>query len=245
MIEPRRKDVWNNLQPFASNQYYPDTTGVSAAEDIEHVDKWVDSLLGLQAEAVEKAVRKVEHSAQPLYKGHETYFNVSVAGTQISYADIRILLIGLGLKPGDKIVDLGSGYGRMGFVVGDQYPEVSFKGYEIVAARREEASRVAAMWGWSQVSYETRDLGDPHLSPEPADIYFMYDPANNPTLAKILGDLRKISTRRLIRIVTIDGTGRLSRLLPKENWWKKTNEQATNTTKFPIVTYVAGPKHSF
>ncbi len=244
MIPSRRKEAWDQLKPFASNQYYPDEIGAVEADSLLSLDKWVDSLLGLESEKVEAIVRKTEFSSQPRYNGHETYFNVSVAGTQVSYADIRLILKSLNLQPGQQLVDLGSGYGRMGFVVGDQFPQVQFKGYEIVAARSEESSRVAHQWGWKNVSYETRDLGDPHFAPDSADLYFMYDPANNATTAKILKDLKAIASRRLIRIVTIDGTGRLSRILPCEKWLKKTGQHPTNTTKFPVVIFTAGPKYS-
>ncbi len=53
MLDARRREVWKNLQPFASNHYYPDKAGAFTPEEIEGVDKWVDSLLGLQAEAVD------------------------------------------------------------------------------------------------------------------------------------------------------------------------------------------------
>jgi len=240
MLDARRREVWNNLQPFASNHYYPDKAGAFTPEEIEGVDKWVDSLLGLQAEAVEKAVRKIEFSSRAKYKGSETYFNVSVSGTQSSYADICMMLESLHLRAGQKVIDLGSGYGRMGFVIGDKYPDVFFKGYEIVDARRAESSRVAQSWGWQNVSYETRDLGDVNFTPDVADVYFMYDPANNPTTEKILKDLRKVAEKRAIRIVAVDGTGRLSRMLPGRPWLKKQQTAAANYAKFPIVLYSAG-----
>ena len=47
------------------------------------------------------------------------------------------------MKDGDTFVDIGSGYGRVGCVVGVNFPNSRFLGYEIVQERVIEAQRVA------------------------------------------------------------------------------------------------------
>src|SRR5690606_13371721 len=117
------------------------------------------------------------------------------------YIEIRILLESLQLPSGSRVVDLGAGYGRMGFVIGKNYPQLEFIGYEMVPERVEEACRVLNRFAYPNVRMEECDLSAPSFRPEPADCYFLYDYGTRADVEKTLLDLQSIARARPITVV--------------------------------------------
>jgi precorrin-6B methylase 2 len=118
---------------------------------------------------------------------------------------------------GSTVVDLGAGYGRMGFVLSRHYPDVSFVGYEIVEERVSEAKRCLEHHGCQNSEMLCEDLSAKEFQPTSADFYFIYDYGSRIAISKTLNDLRTIARSHPIVVV---GRGRLSRdLIEQENPW--------------------------
>ena len=124
-------------------------------------------------------------------------------GVQSSYVTILTALEQLRLRPGARLIDLGSGYGRVGFAVGLLSPEVEFIGYEYVGHRARSAQQSAVALGLpTKVQFREQDLADPHFQIPEADAYYMYDPFSRETYAHVLKQLKKVACSRPIVIVT-------------------------------------------
>jgi hypothetical protein len=181
----------------------PDFTDLQAMEYSEAVDQW----LGFDIPKAEQQIHaRLGHSR--LGDAQEYWVGLNIQSLLTPYTEIRILLDRLALKSGDQLIDLGAGYGRIGFVIGHDYPESRFIGYEAVAERVQETQRCLERFHYPNVRMELADLSDPAFKPEPADFYFIYDYGTRPAVEKTLEDLREIARARKITVI---GRGRLSR----------------------------------
>lgn len=179
---------------------------------------FIDAVIGLDGDKLHLEISK-KYQLQEL-EGEQTYFNIGYEGVSSSYADLKIAMQHLALKKGSHVVDIGSGYGRPGAVVGLYYPELLLRGFEIVPERVEIANRVARANGFTNVSFETTNLVENPEKIPAADVYFFYEPAKAHTLEKILEAIHKISRSREapVRLVVRGATGVILPLLTEQNW---------------------------
>lgn len=161
------------------------------------IDTLIDSASGIRAREITESIRKSgRREFNELHQGEETY---SFAGPELlltPYTEILNLFNAVGLKPGDTVVDLGAGFGRVGLALATKYPEVSVTGYEIVKDRIEEGARVAQEWGLdSRVHLVEQNLADPNFKPVAADVYYAFNPVSGATFDKVLEDLRQVGLK--------------------------------------------------
>lgn len=211
-------------------------------------DLVLDALLGLRIGAVERssvdlAQGKERAAVEPSALGKASWSGSGVlsrSSLNTPYGELFQVLEKIALTPGQRLVDLGAGYGRLGFVIGHCLPEARFTGYEIVRTRVDESNRVAALAGLdpARVRFETRDLSEAGWEPEEADYYFLYDPVNRDTLAKVLADLRRIASRRTIRLIARGRTGGLQEILGMAQWLRR--EAWIPTAHSPIWIHRSG-----
>ncbi len=121
-------------------------------------------------------------------------------GVQTSYSSILLALDRAHISPNARVLDLGSGYGRVGFVIGLLRPDISFTGYEYVDHRVVDSNIVARRAGLARVDFETRDLSSFAL-PD-ADVYYMYDPFSRDTYATVLNQLIRAGQKKEITVIT-------------------------------------------
>ena len=92
-----------------------------------------------------------------------------------SYADIKSILRSANLQDEGLFVDIGSSYGRVGNVLGANFPKMQFLGYEFVEDRVNEAQRVANLLGLKNVKYEQVDFLSKSFTFPKADYFFLYN----------------------------------------------------------------------
>src|SRR4051794_33235374 len=122
--------VFDPANPFPlveeSALTYPEAQAHSA-----EADRW----LGIETERIEALLPKRSPADQ------EHWLGLPVQALLTPYTELRRILESLKPAPGDTVIDLGAGYGRLGFVLARHFPEARFVGYECVAERAEEANR--------------------------------------------------------------------------------------------------------
>ena len=188
------------MPEFTPTDPFPLPASASYAEAQAHA-RLVDEWLGMKTEPIEKALAAAGGpSDQQLWIGLPTQSLLT------PYTEIRELSERLNLQPGETVVDLGAGYGRMSFVIARHFAGVHFVGYEYVRERVEEANRALEKFGASPI--EVADLKDPAFTPVAADYYFLYDYGTRDAIEKTLQDLRVIAQSRAITVI---GRGRASR----------------------------------
>lgn len=209
MIRFDSSDPFPLLPGSSSNPTYP--TYKDAQKHSADVDTW----LGLRTEETERKIHSISSGAD--IRDEQLWVGLPVRSMLTPYTEIRTLLSQLNPQPEQRVVDLGAGYGRMGFVVGRHYPGVYFIGYEIVRERVDEANRCLKTQNYPNVQMKVVDLSAPDFKPVEADIYFLYDFGSRAAIDKTLFDLRGIARTRPIRVV---GRGRASRdAIEREHPW--------------------------
>lgn len=133
----------------------------------------------------------------------ERIFAGSAESVQSSYSTIFSTLREINPKEGAKLIDLGCGFGRLGFVIGLQRPDMQFIGYEYVAHRIENAVECAKNLNIeAQIQFKTQDLSEKSFRLPIADIYYMYDPFSAETYRFILQQILEISKKQPVMIAT-------------------------------------------
>lgn len=141
-------------------------------------------------------------------------------GVQSGYSTVLLALQYLKPIQGARFVDLGSGYGRVGLIVGLTRPDMDFKGYEFVEHRVNIASISSENLGLQgHVHFYTQDLSQKDFKIPEAEIYYMYDPFSEETYGHVLAQLIEISRHKKIFIAT-KGNARkwLLEVARKEGW---------------------------
>jgi hypothetical protein len=117
----------NNLVPLTREEEW------SYSDEKKHAEL-LDQHLGLEIEKVEALIAHKE------IFGKEAWVGLNPQSLLTPYTELRRMLDLLKLKSGDLVVDLGAGYGRMGWVIENYFSSSNFKGFEIVEERVGEES---------------------------------------------------------------------------------------------------------
>lgn len=200
----------------------PTDKSITPARIRAHSDL-VDAHLGMQIVKVENKLRTngcKSMGSDFSDKPQELWIGLAAKRFLTPYTEIRSMLSLIKPKAGSTIVDLGAGYGRMGFVVGKHYPKVKFIGYEYVGERVKESKKSLKKLKHPLVTFKHADLSSLEFKPVVADYYFIYDYGTIDAIQKTLFDLRKIAQEKPITIIA---RGRDSRDFIKDHhpWLKK------------------------
>lgn len=166
-----------------------------------------DLALGFKIKKIEETLRAKALAIDPdsyfdkwgplLHQGAQTWVGLDFQILQCSYHDLYQIFITLKMKPHQKIVDLGAGYGRIGIFLHHFLPEASFLGIELVKERVDEANRIYDLYGLSNKTMEEGDLSLLRELPS-GDFYFIYDFGSEEHLLKILELFKKEPGKTLI-----------------------------------------------
>lgn len=186
--------VFDPRDPFPQIAY----GSVSYVDEQAHALK-ADSWLGLNVADTERSLseRGCLHRAPGASgQAQELWFGLSASSLMTPYVEIRRTLEAIILSSGSRVADLGAAYGRMGFVLARCFPGVRFVGYEYAGERVASGNGALARFTKSNgadVRLKHADLSATHLTPERADVYFIYDFGTDKAIEKTLYDLRRIS----------------------------------------------------
>lgn len=199
---------------FSPEDPFPLVTGVSYQDEQAHaalVDRW----LGLRVDEIE---RSLAGGAGAAGSRDRYWIGLPSRALLTPYTELRAMLARL--DSFGRVVDLGAGYGRMGFVIARHFPRVDFLGVEVVEARVTEGARALREFGAGgrlvQGDLESIDV------PE-ADTYFIYDFGSDRAIEKTLQDLR---ARASWAPVTVVGRGGATRdaIDKRHPWLSQVNE---------------------
>lgn len=229
--------VFDPQDPFPLIDAVDAGSGASYRESQTHAGS-VDDWLGFKLDTIEtKLSDERPHSRGVTDEQH--WIGLPIQTLQTPYTEIRFLLSLLDLRPGDHVVDLGAGYGRMGFVLAAHHPGVRFTGYEVVKDRVEEGTRVLRRFLEARehrsrqplvseliaarIELLWSDLSASTFKPRVADFYFIYDFGSRSAISKTLADLKSIASTKQITVI---GRGRASRdaIERGEPWLSQVNE---------------------
>ena len=120
------------------------------------------------------------------FEGTQTWIGLHPQVLQTPYNDIFECLLTLQDESIKTVVDIGSGYGRVGMVMNSLFPKAHFLGYEILKKREIEGNRIFQKFNLTNCVIKNEDvLADNFKLPE-AQVYFIYDFSEMSDICKIL-----------------------------------------------------------
>lgn len=151
--------------------------------------------------------------AERLYEG-------AGVGVQSGYSSVVTALQKLNLPRGARFIDLGSGYGRVGLIVGLMRPDLDFIGFEFVEHRvviSQESSRNLGLD--DHVRFVSQDLSRADFRIPAAEVYYLYDPFTEETYKYVLEQLVEYGRHKEIVIVTKGNARTWLTEVAKKNEW--------------------------
>ncbi len=161
-----------------------------------------------------------DHGMKTDLNNTERLYEGAGVGVQSGYSTVLTALRYLNPQQNARLIDLGSGYGRVGLVIGLLRPDVDFIGYEYVQHRVDISNSTSHNLSIeNHVRFLTQDLSLKDFEIPEADIYYLYDPFSEETYKHVLSQLINISRHKKISIAT-KGNARswLMTIAKNENW---------------------------
>lgn len=191
----------------------------------------IDQHLGFRVVEIELALleqaRAVAQSndiysfGKALHDGHQTWIGLDPQTLQTPYSELSdiVSFIVNKLMPvsGSKFVDLGAGYGRLGFVLQQLAPEINFMGFEYVAERVAEGSRILKLYGCDRAGLYTQDILQKNFTLPDAQFFFIYDFGFPAQIRELLKRLESIAQAKDL-IVVARGKGIRSQIHQEHLW---------------------------
>lgn len=153
----------------------------------------------------------------------QTWSHLTTQQFQTPYCEIRNILNRLKPQPGETLVDLGCGYGRLAFVLAKHYSEVHFRGFEVDAFRVQIAAEKFKQHHLKNAQINLQDIVLPQFQVPKAAYYFIFDFGHKESIQEILQRLKMIAQNKSIQVV---GRGRATRHYIQElhPWLSQVNE---------------------
>jgi SAM-dependent methyltransferase len=150
----------------------------------------------------------------------ERLYERAGVGVQSGYSTILLALESIDAEKGSKIIDLGSGYGRVGLVCSLLRPDIDFIGYEFVPHRVDISNKACDSLELNEsLVFKVQDLSLPEFKIPDADVYYLYDPFTKETYQYVLKQIVEVSKRRKVVIVTKGNARDWITQLAEENSW--------------------------
>ncbi|HVK61247.1 MAG TPA: hypothetical protein VM432_06835 [Bdellovibrionales bacterium] len=172
----------------------------------------MDEILGLDYSR-DLGMRRDQTTDERLYEG-------AGIGVQSSYTTLLVTLNRVSPKQGATFVDLGSGYGRAGLVIGLLRPDMNFIGYEYVGHRVEIGIKSAARVGVSdKIQFKEQDLSAADFAIPVADVYYLFDPFTEETYKHVFEQINKIGRQHSVAVVAKGGAVKwFEKVVANECW---------------------------
>jgi hypothetical protein len=156
----------------------------------------------------------------PQGSGEERLYEGGGMGVQTSYFTILKVLEHLQLSQNSHLVDLGSGFGRVGLAAGLWREDLQFSGYEFVDHRVAASNASAERAGLgSRIRFLQQDLSDSAFQIPAADAYYLYDPFTASTYESVFTRLSAVSRERKIAVIAKEGARQKFRRWADESEW--------------------------
>jgi SAM-dependent methyltransferase len=187
----------------------------------------VDKILGFNIVSIEKELFAQARGRTPdgdlqswghnLHQGNQTWIGLDPQTLLTPYSELKLMCELLSPRPQEHLVDLGAGYGRMGIVLEQLFPQVKFTGLEYVSERVREGQRILAALKCNNARLYQGDLTGPDFLLPEADYYFVYDYGKVLHIRHTLKQLERMAERRRFKVIA---RGRGSRsIIDMEHPW--------------------------
>ena len=185
----------------------------------------------------------LEKTQKPTKSPERLYIGSGV-GVQSGYSTILLAIHHLDLLGAQKVIDLGSGYGRVGLVFSLMRPDIAFRGYEYVSHRVEIANQSAQSLNLEKnLTFSQQDIAAKNFQIPLADVYYLYDPFTDATYDHVLAQILALSKKNQIRVITKgNARNRLLDLQKTQAWQEPERYDDGNLCIFKLYDKLLEPK---
>lgn len=195
---------------FNPSDPFPQVHDVEYLDEKEHAAA-VDAWLGLRTDFVEANLRDLK-------TGREFWIGKPVQTFSTPYTELRGMLEELQPSPGQTVVDLGAGYGRLAHVLGRHFQHVRFVGFEFVRERQIEGQTAIERAGLKNAQLVCADVTTVDFRDDArADFYFLYDFGSREDVEIAVDKLKEASLWRAITVIARGGRSR--DIIEKQHPW--------------------------
>ncbi len=172
--------------------------------DKNSINRFFDSALGLYGPASEvKLVQIFEEKQNKVdYQSMRIRGSFEYSHTQTHYSILMDLFNYLSPKKGERFIDIGSGFGRVGLFIGLCFPDLEYLGFELVAGRVDCSNEVKLRNRFENIEFQTQDLLEPNFEIPDGDYYFLYDPLEKEELKNFY---KKLQSRPGHKVIAFGG----------------------------------------
>lgn len=142
----------------------------SSYQEQQYHSKLIDDLYGFKIVETENVI-----GHGPSYQGYEIWSGLAPEQLQTPYDELRRVLRDCQFSDGDRLVDLGAGYGRVGVIIGERFPNSEFIGIEVARERVKEGNRIFANCSFEGCQLLAAEAHGQKTAIAPAKVYFLYD----------------------------------------------------------------------
>jgi hypothetical protein len=136
------------------------------------------------------------------------------------------------VRPEGTVVDLGAGYGRLGFVMARHWPEARFLGFELVENRVRAGTEAFQRFGARSATLVQANIAALQWELPTASTYFIYDFGSRSSIERILEKFRLKAKLNGIQVV---GRGRAIRdHIEREHPWLSSVHPPIHGTHYSI-----------
>lgn len=154
----------------------------------------IDELAGLDIDPKYRRLRVERSDEEDEYSRSDPYsYDLETTNYLTTYNDYARLFASLNLKPGQTFLEIGAGFARAALVMDILYPDVQYKGYEIVPERIREANGMIKRLKIENAEIIKADVLDRDFKIATADFYFTYNPKEFNPLAALKPQLQKVA----------------------------------------------------
>jgi SAM-dependent methyltransferase len=180
-------------------------------------DECLDRILGLNERKVK--TKLFGKNLKALYRNEDIYLDLDPEDLFTPYRVLAQISDQLKFKRGDSLIDLGSGLGRVGIVLGLLNPQLKFLGFELMTERHQQAQNASRRLGLSRrINFICGDLSRT-LIPN-ASYYYLFNPFSYLTLRRVFQELYRNSEKKKIRVLMAQ-VGRPPRMVKRQPWLKQ------------------------
>lgn len=156
---------------------------------------FIDDIIGIDY--------SIELNHSPMKTTNQRLYEGAGVGVQSSYSTLYQIFNSVDFKKNSNLIDLGSGYGRLGFYLNVLRPDVYFIGFEYLDFRVDQANKNLGNISSNNYSqFVTQDLSSSNFILPEADYYYLYDPFTEATYELVMNQLIQISNRKNITLIS-------------------------------------------
>lgn len=186
---------WKEKRAWCAS-WFKSASFLKEMENALFSDECIDRVLGLFERKVQHRLKNME--LPKIYQEEALYLDLSPEDLYTPYRVICRWGKSLKLKPGTRVVDMGSGVGRIPLTLGVLYPKVDFTGIEIMKERHEMAELARGGLKLRNVTFLCKNAARAGL-PQ-ADYYYFFNPFVGDTLRQVFRQLHRLSQHGSFRV---------------------------------------------